>query len=160
MTSYHQAFESPIGIIEVTANQDAVLSVYFKDHALNSQSNDVTNLAVSQLTEYFDGKRFDFDLPLDPQGTAFQQSVWRSLQTIEYAKTCSYLNIAEALDNPKGVRAVGAANGKNPISVIIPCHRVIGKNGTLTGYAGGIDRKAWLLQHEQQHSSLDYSQEP
>lgn len=103
---------------------------------------------AAQLDEYFAGKRTTFDVTLATQGTAFQQAVWQALCAVPFGKTHSYSDIANALDNPKAVRAVGAANGKNPISIIVPCHRIIGANGKLTGYAGGLDRKQWLLEHE------------
>ena len=110
--------------------------------------------AVRQLREYFAGHRSDFDLPLSPSGTPFQLAVWRALRAIPSGETTSYGAIAEAIGRPTAVRAVGAANGRNPISIIVPCHRVIGANGTLTGYGGGLPRKAWLLNHETSERSL------
>lgn len=107
--------------------------------------------AAAQLQLYFAGRLQQFSLTLAPCGSAFQQQVWRALCTIPFANSCSYGAIAHYLDNPKAVRAVGAANGRNPIAIVVPCHRVIGANGRLTGYAGGLDRKLWLLQHELQH---------
>ena len=104
--------------------------------------------AVAQLREYFAGERTTFDLPLDPVGTPFQRSAWQVLRTIPYAATMSYGDQARALGDPNKARAVGAANGRNPISIIVPCHRVVGHRGTLTGFAGGLDAKAWLLEHE------------
>ncbi|WP_238925418.1 methylated-DNA--[protein]-cysteine S-methyltransferase [Vibrio sp. S11_S32] len=103
---------------------------------------------VLQLEQYFSGQRAQFDLPLAATGTAFQQQVWQALTDIPYGETCSYQDIANAIGNPKAVRAVGLANGKNPISIIVPCHRVIGKNGKLTGYAGGVEVKQGLLETE------------
>ena len=108
---------------------------------------------LQQLAAYFSGSLKDFSLPLDPVGTPFQQQVWVALQRIPYGETHSYLQQAESLGNAKAVRAVAAANGQNKISVIIPCHRVIGSSGTLTGYAGGLERKAWLLAHERRHTA-------
>jgi methylated-DNA-[protein]-cysteine S-methyltransferase len=105
-------------------------------------------MAAQQLTEYFNGSRTTFELPLAPAGTAFQQQVWRALLDISYGHTACYGDIARAINNPKGVRAVGLANSRNPIAIIIPCHRIIGANGTLTGYAGGLDKKEWLLRLE------------
>lgn len=105
--------------------------------------------AVRQLREYFDGERREFDLPLDPVGTEFQQRVWQVLRTIPYGRTISYGEQADRLGDRNKSRAVGAANGRNPISIIVPCHRVIGSTGKLTGFAAGVDAKAWLLQHEQ-----------
>lgn len=104
--------------------------------------------AVSQLEEYFAGERTEFDLPLDPQGTPFQQTAWAALRRIPYGSTISYGEQARSLGDPNKARAVGAANGRNPIGIIVPCHRVVGSNGSLTGFAGGLESKAWLLDHE------------
>ena len=109
----------------------------------------ILHRAVAQLEEYFAGERTEFDLPLDPVGTDFQQQAWAVLRTIPYGRTISYGEQASRLGDRNKSRAVGAANGKNPISIIVPCHRVVGSDGTLTGFAAGIDAKAWLLQHEQ-----------
>jgi len=140
---------SPIGIIEIQASEHGITKLVFAD----SQNNPVTRCEMidrckQQLTEYFDGKRREFNLPLDLQGTDFQKSVWTQLVKIPFGQTTAYREIANAVNNPKAVRAVGAANGRNPVSIIVPCHRIIGSNGTLTGYAGGLARKAWLLKHE------------
>ncbi len=113
-------------------------------------SNPVLDQAVAQLEEYFAGTRREFDLPLDPQGTPFQQSVWLVLRTIPYGRTISYGEQAGQLGDPNKARAVGAANGKNPLSIVVPCHRVIGSGGQLTGFAAGLDVKSWLLDHERQ----------
>ena len=108
-----------------------------------------------QLGEYFAGERTEFDLPLHPHGTAFQRRVWQALRAVPYGETTSYGAIARAIDAPvSAARAVGAANGQNPISIIVPCHRVIGANGSLTGYGGGLDAKKWLLSHEAAHSGI------
>ncbi len=104
--------------------------------------------AAAQLAEYFAGKRRDFDVPLAASGTGFQQRVWRELAKIPYGETRSYGELARALGSPTASRAVGAANGKNPISILVPCHRVIAGSGALTGYAGGVAAKKWLLEHE------------
>jgi methylated-DNA-[protein]-cysteine S-methyltransferase len=104
--------------------------------------------AHEQLNAYFDMRLSDFDLPLEPRGTEFQRRVWDSLTTIPFGETISYAELARRIDNPKAVRAVGAANGRNPLMIIVPCHRVIGADGSLTGFGGGIDRKRWLLDHE------------
>lgn len=104
--------------------------------------------AVTQLTEYFEGNRRDFKLLLNPDGTDFQKKVWEELQQIPFGKTISYLELSKKLGDPKAIRAVAAANGKNPIWILIPCHRVVGSKGEMTGYAGGIHRKKWLLNHE------------
>ena len=109
---------------------------------------DILDAAVGQLDEYFAGRRTRFDLPLDPTGTEFQQAAWMALRQIEFGTTISYGEQARRLGNPNASRAVGAANGKNPISIVVPCHRVVGSDGSLTGFAGGADAKRWLLDHE------------
>lgn len=108
----------------------------------------ILQLGLSQLTEYFEKKRTQFSLPLAADGTEFQQQVWQQLRQIPYGGHCSYGDIANAIGRPKAVRAVGAANGRNPLAIVVPCHRVIGQNGNMTGYAGGLSRKIWLLNHE------------
>ena len=140
--------ESPIGTVEVTASETGLRSVYFVEQTQTKNPNSITNQTIEQLTLYFENGRRDFDLTIEPIGTDFQSSVWAQLQNIQYGQIQSYKLIAEKISNPKAVRAVGAANGQNPISIIIPCHRVIASNGQLSGYAGGIERKVWLLQHE------------
>lgn len=148
MTLYYDHFETPLGLMEICAGEQALESIYFVDRTNVPRSNSITDLAKCQMLEYFNGDLENFDLPMAPEGTAFQQQVWRALSTIEYGKTCSYSDIANMLNNPKAVRAVGSANGKNPMTIVVPCHRVIGANGSLTGYASGVERKAWLLNHE------------
>jgi methylated-DNA-[protein]-cysteine S-methyltransferase len=113
-------------------------------------STPILDQAVAQLEEYFAGTRREFDLPLDPLGTPFQQSAWMVLRTIPYGQTMSYGQQARTLGDPNKARAVGAANGKNPLSIVVPCHRVVGSNGHLTGFAGGLEIKSWLLDHERQ----------
>lgn len=127
-----------------------------------SKSNEITTLCKQQLVEYFSGKRQEFTVPLDPKGTSFQQSVWACLAKIPFGEIKTYGDIAKMLDKPKASQAVGGANGRNPITLIVPCHRVIGGNGALTGYAGGLERKLWLLNHEgaaikstDEHAQLD-----
>lgn len=118
---------------------------------LASESKDKPSILLeleAQLNAYFDGKRKDFELKLNPDGTEFQKRVWAELITIPFGKTSSYLDMANKLGDPKVIRAAASANGKNPIAIIIPCHRVIGKDGSLTGYAGGLSKKRWLLDHE------------
>ena len=117
----------------------------------DERTTPVLKLARTQLEEYFAGKRRTFDVPLAPRGTGFQQIVWRALLAIGYGETWSYGQLARAIGRPAASRAVGAANGRNPLAIIVPCHRVIGANGTLTGYGGGLPAKKWLLQHEQKH---------
>jgi len=141
--------DTPIGVIEIQASSQGITRVDFsvlRNDAINT--SEITHRCKQQLKEYFSGKRKIFDLPLDQQGTVFQKSIWTCLLKIPFGQVMSYQNIADMANNRKAVRAVGAANGKNPIGIIVPCHRVIGSNGTLTGYAGGLDRKAWLLEHE------------
>lgn len=113
----------------------------------------VLRAASDQLGEYFAGARREFDLPLDPQGTAFQVAAWAELRRIPYGGTISYGEQARRLGDPKKARAVGAANGRNPLSIVVPCHRVVGADGSLTGFAGGVEAKRWLLRHEQAHST-------
>ena len=146
---YVDYMNTPIGVIEIQASQQGITSVNFvetKNHRVSP--NELTQRCKQQLAEYFSGKQKVFNLPLDHQGTNFQKTVWDCLIKIPFGRVTSYGDIAALINNPKAVRAVGAANGKNPIAIIVPCHRVIGSNGTLTGYAGGLDRKAWLLTHE------------
>ncbi|MDX2092832.1 MAG: methylated-DNA--[protein]-cysteine S-methyltransferase [Kofleriaceae bacterium] len=112
----------------------------------------VLKTTAKQLGEYFRGDRFDFDLPLAMEGTSFQQRVWQELAKIPFAATWSYGQLAKAIGKPSASRAVGAANGRNPISIIVPCHRVIGANGSLTGYGGGMKAKQWLLAHERRYA--------
>ena len=151
---------SPLGQIKITASDTGLLSVLFVDEEtdeVKQQStitNAITNKTVSQLDEYFSGTRQAFDLPLSPVGTPFQQKVWHALNDVSFGTTKTYSSIAKQIDNPLSVRAVGAANGKNPICIIIPCHRIIGANGTLTGYAGGLWRKEELLKLEGRSSNI------
>ncbi len=141
--------DTPIGPIEITASDKGICSVYFvESKSETSNNNQWTTECRSQLHEYFYGKRHTFDLSFDQAGTAFQQQVWQALCSIPFGQLASYKDIANIIGNPKAVRAVGAANGRNPLTIIVPCHRVIGSNGTLTGYASGLTRKQWLLQHE------------
>lgn len=140
--------DSPIGPLTVTANERAVTYLSFSGVFQPGARKEFTSVlrgAAAQLAEYFKGTRREFDLPLEYPGTPFQESVWNALRAIPYGETRSYLDIAVAVGNPKACRAVGAANGKNPIALIIPCHRVIGSNGSLTGFGGGLDVKDRLL---------------
>jgi methylated-DNA-[protein]-cysteine S-methyltransferase len=141
--------DSKFGILEICAVQDGITSISFvKDKSKASNCCLHTQQAVEQLDEYFVGNRIQFDLCLNPKGTDFQHQVWQELSTIQYGKTCSYADIARGINNAKAVRAVGAANGRNPLTIVVPCHRVIGSNGTLTGYAWGTAIKAGLLELE------------
>ncbi|ULC59810.1 methylated-DNA--[protein]-cysteine S-methyltransferase [Flaviramulus sp. BrNp1-15] len=142
--------KSPLGFTKIIGDIDGVNSVTI----LNSEEK-ITDIipveledCVIQLNEYFDGSRKQFDLKINPQGTDFQKKVWNELLTIPYGKTTSYLELSKQLGDVKAIRAVANANGKNPLWIIIPCHRVIGSDGSLTGYAGGLHRKKWLLEHE------------
>jgi methylated-DNA-[protein]-cysteine S-methyltransferase len=144
-------YNSPIGILEIGATDNDIVSVNFLEinPDRNAPASPLLENCIQQLDEYFHHKRQKFDLPLLPQGTSFQKLVWEKLQEIPFGTTKSYLDIAKRIGDPKSIRAVGGANGKNPISIIIPCHRVIGANGKLIGYGGGLWRKEWLLRHEQ-----------
>lgn len=141
--------DTTFGILEVCADQDGISSICFVPEKCRAISKCLhTQQAVEQLEEYFAGTRTQFNLNLNAEGTDFQHQVWRQLTTIEYGQTCSYADIAKGIDNPKAVRAVGAANGRNPLTIVVPCHRVIGSNGKLTGYAWGTSIKAGLLELE------------
>ena len=144
--SYCEYLPTTSGLLKICANEQSISAITFvMQEDAPAIGNAVTKEAKQQLSEYFDQQRKAFDLPLAPVGTQFQQNVWQQLCAIPYGETCSYADIAKQLNNPNAVRAVGSANGKNPISIVVPCHRVIGANGTLTGYAGGLTRKAALL---------------
>lgn len=146
---YTDYFNSPLGLIECKSTEVGIAQVIFCGSDIETiKPNEITDLCKQQLADYFKGKRKTFELPLDPIGTEFQRSVWKCLSTIAFGETVSYLDIAKMVNKPKGSQAVGGANGRNPISIIVPCHRVVGSNGLLTGYAGGIERKLWLLNHE------------
>jgi methylated-DNA-[protein]-cysteine S-methyltransferase len=141
--------DSPVGLLEICGEDEWITAVNFADTAQKEIiSSPVVVKCALQLAEYFTGKRKAFDLPLQPDGTEFQQKVWKQLQLIPFGETISYHTLAMRLGDPKATRAVGLANGKNLISIIVPCHRVIGASGKLTGYAGGLWRKKWLLNHE------------
>ncbi len=147
----HKAYyPSPIGLIEITGNEDGITAVTFLDEAVEYDPKFHSSLkeVIYQLDEYFNGIRKEFGLKLNPEGSEFQKRVWKELSGIPFGKTCSYLDISKLLGDENATRAVGNANGKNPIGLIVPCHRVIGSNGKLTGYAGGLWRKEWLLKHE------------
>lgn len=145
-----RSFESPIGRVVVKGAAGGIESVDFIDGESGDSGDDLPHVlaAIDQLQAYFCGELTTFDLPLAPHGTDFQRSVWNLLLSIPFGDTRSYMDLAQSLRNEKAIRAVGAANGKNPIAIIVPCHRVIGTDGSMTGYAGGIHRKKWLLEHE------------
>ena len=142
--------KSPLGYTKIVGNEEGVCEVTI----LNSEEKETDIIpveledCVTQLKEYFEGTRTEFDLMLNPQGTTFQNKVWKQLQQIPFGKTFSYLELSRQLGDIKAIRAVANANGKNPLWIIIPCHRVIGSDGSLTGYGGGLYRKQWLLEHE------------
>jgi len=165
--THYETLDSPIGALFLGATPDALVCIDFLDDAREDrarqaslarlaaatgqppvQGGPVTAEAARQLREYFAGARRTFDLPLAPHGTAWQQQVWRALREVAFGETASYARVAARLGRPTASRAVGAANGRNPLPIVVPCHRIIGANGTLTGYAGGLPRKQWLLAHE------------
>lgn len=152
MTTMYTELPTPVGSLLLTANDTAITGIYFPTRDRKPQgragSSALLAQACQQLSEYFAGSRTTFDLPLEPGGTAFQQSVWDALRTIPYGTTTSYGAIARRLGDVRATRAVGAANGQNPIPIVVPCHRVVGARGELTGFGGGLDRKRWLLEHE------------
>jgi methylated-DNA-[protein]-cysteine S-methyltransferase len=151
----------PIGRIGILCDEDAVKELRFlggpmhdDDVFIADREKGVAGEALKQLKAYFAGKLRDFDLPLAPEGTPFQKKVWKQLEKIRYGEVKSYLDIARAIGKPSGPRAVGAANGRNPIAIIVPCHRVIGASGKLVGFGGGLPTKKWLLLHENPHFNL------
>ncbi|HIS89547.1 TPA: methylated-DNA--[protein]-cysteine S-methyltransferase [Candidatus Avigastranaerophilus faecigallinarum] len=142
-------YNSIIGDIFISADENSLLSVKFVNHNfIENKENKIIRQTIKQLDEYFNGKRKKFELPLNPKGTEFQKKVWQQLMNIPYGKTSTYKDIATLIGNTNASRAVGNANNKNPIAIIIPCHRVIGSNNKLTGYAGGLDKKEKLLNLE------------
>jgi methylated-DNA-[protein]-cysteine S-methyltransferase len=146
-------YHSPVGILTITEENGLIKAVSFKEETLEANDNSpAIEKCKMQLDEYFAGNRKDFDLPLGQTGTDFQMRVWNALATIPYGKTTSYLALAKQLGDVKAIRAVGTANGRNNLAIIIPCHRVIGSDASLTGYAGGLWRKKWLLDHEAKHT--------
>lgn len=157
---YFQYLDSPLGEIELTSNSIHLLSVLFVKNGkqiLEKQPvafSAINEKAKEQLQAYFDKKLTVFDLPLSPPGTDFQKSVWKELQKIPFGQTISYLTLSKMIGDPDAIRAAAAANGKNPIVIIIPCHRVIGSDGKLVGYSGELWRKKWLLDHESNQEKL------
>ncbi len=141
---------TPVGTLEIEGDDQGIAAITYlnKEVDLTTEIPSSLQEVIQQLQEYFEKRRTTFSLKLNPKGTDFQRKVWQQLQTIPFGKTASYLDMAKNLGDPKVIRAAASANGKNPISIIIPCHRVIGSDGSLTGYAGGLHRKKWLLEHE------------
>ncbi len=153
MQTYKTYYKSPLGPIEIVGSADSILALNFVEIVLpgDDELTFCVKECLKQLDEYFKRQRRKFFLNLEPAGTVFQKSVWRQLEKIPYGETTSYGRIADALGKPHASRAVGSANGKNPIAIIIPCHRVIGSDGSLTGYGGGLWRKEWLLRLERRN---------
>lgn len=152
---YHVCYKSPLGFLMLKSDGQAVTEIAFSEY--DSPDTNVCDLLLQckeQLDDYFSGKTLEFNLPLNPRGTAFQKKVWTELMHIPNGQTITYQELARRLGDPKLVRAVGTANGRNPLAIVIPCHRVIGAGNKLTGYAGGLTRKQWLLAHERQHHPL------
>lgn len=141
--------QTPLGIAEIIGDEEgiSVITVLSKGE-VSEVIPTILQEAISQLNDYFEAKRNDFDFKLNPKGTEFQQRVWKALLEIPFGKTMSYLQLSKKLGDVKAIRAVASANGKNPLWIVVPCHRVIGTDGSLTGYAGGLWRKQWLLEHE------------
>jgi len=151
MNNTYYTYDSPYGTVIIESDGNAITGIKTgksKKPEGKKEASTLTDVAAKQLEEYFAGKRKKFDLPLNPAGTDFQISVWKALQNIPYGKTRSYKQVAEMIGNKKACRAVGMANNKNPIWIVIPCHRVIGADGTLTGYGGGLNMKKRLLELE------------
>lgn len=151
--TYHTWYHSPIGLLKISGTDDFISEVSFHDTSQKAEGNKkhIPPLLIQcaeQLIQYFNGQRRQFELPLNQEGTVFQQEVWNQLQQIPFGKTISYLELARRIGDTKATRAVANANGKNNIAVIVPCHRVIGSNRELVGYAGGLHRKKWLLDLE------------
>jgi methylated-DNA-[protein]-cysteine S-methyltransferase len=143
---------TPIGTVRICGDKQVVTAVEFDDkyeeYEIIGELTAPVEACLNQLREYFAGSRKKFDVPLHLEGTPFQKTVWNALQKIPFAKRVSYKEVAEMIGNPQGQRAVGLANNHNPIAIVVPCHRVLGANGKLVGYAGGLWRKSWLLEHE------------
>lgn len=140
----------PLGFVLIEGNEDGIskISVTSEETVLSERIPDLFTDVVTQLKEYFEGNRTDFQFKMNPKGTDFQKTVWEELLKIPFGKTASYQDVTNKLGDPKAIRAVANANGKNPLWIVVPCHRVIGSDGSLTGYAGGLWRKKWLLDHE------------
>ena len=149
MNLFYETLDTPIGMLTIEADDTHILQIMYDYEVGEINQNALTKQCKVQLEEYFAGKRTKFDLRIKFQGTVFQEQVWQALLAVRFAETATYGQQANMIHNPKAVRAVGAANGQNKISIIVPCHRIIGANGSLTGYAGGMERKKWLLHHEQ-----------
>jgi methylated-DNA-[protein]-cysteine S-methyltransferase len=153
MDTVYTTYESPVGTLLLTGDGASISCLYFEplrpDQTAGLRRDDEAFVnAVAQLSAYFAGERTSFDLPLELRGTDFQRAVWAALREIPYGETITYGQLAVMVGNPAASRAVGMANNRNPVSIVVPCHRVVGASGTLVGYGGGLDRKRWLLEHE------------
>ena len=155
--NYYYYYESPIGILEIRTTEEELISILYVDEKReNTETPKILKEVIKQLQEYFNGERKKFDIKFKLKGTKFQEKVWNALTDIPYGETVSYKYIATKIGNEKAVRAVGNTNGRNIINIVVPCHRVIGTNKSLTGYGGGLDKKSWLLQHEEKFSKSKY----
>ena len=163
MSFFYSTLSSPVGLLKLIATDAALVAVIWRDHgagqvpvheAVETRSHCILDEAARQLDQYFAGKRRKFEVALSMHGTEFQRRVWTALQTIPYGETRSYADVARQIGRPEAVRAVGAANGRNPLSIVVPCHRVIGTSGALTGFGGGLEAKARLLALEAPQRSL------
>ncbi len=149
-TIHRRTLATPLGIVALEASEQGLVALHLdgeheEDHAV---AHPVLDQASAELTAWFAGERTSFSVALAPEGTTFQRSVWRALQLVPFGDTRSYSWLAGAIGKPRAVRAVGAANGRNPLPIFVPCHRIVGADGSLTGYSGGLERKRWLLEHE------------
>jgi methylated-DNA-[protein]-cysteine S-methyltransferase len=153
MDLYHHTYQSPIGPLGLTGTDDHIIEILFEPRTLVTMQTlpDIFRQCIEELDAYFAGSSRTFGFHMQQSGTPFQQTVWQQLLTIPYGTTISYMQLAKQINNPKSIRAVGAANGSNHLPIVVPCHRVIGSNGSLTGFGGGIWRKKWLLEHEWKH---------
>ncbi|MBS6025279.1 MAG: methylated-DNA--[protein]-cysteine S-methyltransferase [Paeniclostridium sordellii] len=150
---YYYYYDSPIGILEIGTTEDELISILYVDEKRkNTEQPEILKETIKQIQEYFNGTRKEFDIKFKLKGTEFQEKVWNALTDIPYGDTVSYKYIATKIGNEKAVRAVGNTNGRNIINIVVPCHRVIGSNKSLTGYGGGLDKKSWLLKHEEKFS--------
>lgn len=149
MELFTKYYPSPLGWVKIQCTEKHVVLIHFvAEMGLENEDTDLLNQTIEQLDEYFQGKRKDFDLPVAQQGTPFQNNVWNHLVKIPFGKTISYLQLSKWIGDVKAIRAIASANGKNNVAIVVPCHRVIGSNASLVGYAGGLWRKKWLLEHE------------
>ena len=149
MDLFYEILDTPIGDLTIEADNNHILKILFDWDNVEVRPNALTKECKTQLAEYFEGKRTEFDLPMRFNGTAFQEAVWNALLPVPFGETATYGEQAKRINKSKAVRAVGAANGQNKHTIVVPCHRIIGANGLLTGYGGGMHRKKWLLEHEQ-----------